>query len=123
MSMKKRTFLWLMFALSFWPAVYAMGFLHYATFQVVEFFLYDGQTPYLDLPPFFIVMVVFHIVTLLDMLGMQSFYTWHLWKKTEMEPRLKWYWTMFLWGFNLFALPIFWYFHIQRLPPPREEDV
>jgi len=100
--------------LTCWPVVYIFLFV---AFIATTMFWLSGSPRRLDAhssgPPIaFMVLMAFHLATMLSMFALTTFYIVYLFKTDRVAVEKKALWAVALFMGNMIAMPVFFYFYI-----------
>ena len=74
-------------------------------------------------PPLtFQIIFPLHALTMLEMFGLLAVYMMHVFKTDRIAQDQKVLWAILIFMGNMIAMPIYWYLHIWKDPPPAPED-
>lgn len=96
-------------AFTVWPIAYMLLFM--ATVAASFFLMRDGSP---QMPPFFGLLIVLHLFTMLEMVGLLVCYLLHLFKTDAIPQDKKALWAVVLFMGNALAMPVYWYLYIWK---------
>lgn len=91
-------------AFTLWPIVYVISFMGLMAYLAI----FAGA----EIPPFFGILVVVHLLTMLEILGLLIYYGAHLYRTTAIPPDKKALWAVVLFFANVLALPVYWWLYV-----------
>ncbi len=92
-----------------WPLCYMVLFVLFILFSV----LLRGAPPF-HVPSIMAVLIIFHFLTMLDIIGLLVCYIVHLFKTSAVPSEQKALWAVVLLGGNMLAMPFYWYLNIWK---------
>ncbi|MDH4224047.1 MAG: hypothetical protein OEW12_00180 [Deltaproteobacteria bacterium] len=95
-----------------WPLFYAGLLLLWVTREVLGVYFNSGHYPFVDPPASFLLMMGFHLFTMLVLMALVPFCIWHLVKNPRLVQDRKWMWGGGLLFVSVFALPAYWFYFI-----------
>jgi hypothetical protein len=100
--------------LTIWPITYMVAFVVAAACLVVL-----APPPATGGPPvWFLVLFVFHALTMLVILGLLIIYVRHVFRTDHIAADKKALWAVVLFLGNVIAMPVYWYLYIWKEPLP-----
>ena len=98
-----------------WPFVYMLLFMGLVFGCLLWMQVGQGEAPArAGLPAPFMLLLVLHLLTVLDILGLLVFYIVHLFHTPLIESDRRALWAVVLFFGNLFAMPVYWYLYLWR---------
>ena len=113
-KMKKSTKILLGLA-TLWPFIYMILFVAFVFSMILWAPSSEGQNS--GVPLSFAVFMVFHVLTMLWMVGLTIIYMVDVFRNERVEKDYKVLWAVVIFMGNLFAMPIYWYLYLWREPP------
>ncbi len=103
---------------TFWPIVYVAFFVGFIAALVISQGFGSPQVggPDDGVPKWFIVFLLFHIMTGLLVIGLMIFYIVDLFRNPRVPGEMKALWAIVLFLGNLVSMPVYWYLYIWREP-------
>lgn len=95
--------------LTIWPIAYMLLFM---ASVAASFFLMRGGSN--QMPPFFGLLIVLHVFTMLEMVSLLIYYILHLFKTDAIAQDKKALWAVVLFMGNALAMPVYWYLYIWK---------
>lgn len=94
-----------------WPFLYMILFM--ASFFIM--FTTNGfRQPDSGMPLIFKIIVLFHLITMLEIPALTAIYIIDLFKTEQVAADKKVLWAIVLFMGNIVAMPIYWYLHIWK---------
>lgn len=112
--MKKSTKILLGLA-TLWPFIYMILFVAFVFSMILWAPSSEGQKS--GVPLSFAVFMVFHVLTMLWMVGLTIIYMVDVFRNERVEKDYKVLWAVVIFMGNMFAMPIYWYLYLWREPP------
>ena len=109
---------------SFWPPVYLFGFIvgwGLLLFSILKSVSMGRQPGFTAIPPsssavLFSLILTMHLLTIFGSLALAVFYIVDMYRYDRVTQQMKIFWAVLLALMAVFALPVYWYMHIRRLP-------
>ncbi len=99
--------------LTFWPPLYMALFLAFMVWTLVTG-MRGGQG--VGPPPAFVLIFIFHILTMVILFGLLGFYAVCVFKHPGLPQDRRILWLILILMFGFFAMPVFWWIHLRPLP-------
>lgn len=96
-------------AFTVWPIAYMLFFM---AGVASSFFLMRGGSN--QMPPFFGLLIVLHVFTMLEIAGLLVYYILHLFRTDAIPQDKKALWAVVLFMGNALAMPVYWYLYIWK---------
>jgi hypothetical protein len=91
-------------ALTLWPIVYMISFMGLMAYLTIF-----SQS---EMPGFFGLLVVVHLITMLEIFALLFVYIVHLYRMSGVPADKKALWTVVLLFCNVLAMPVYWWLYI-----------
>ena len=98
--------------LSLWPPAYFLAFIGFMFATVF-------WRPSDEFERVFTAVFAVHFLTMLIIMGLLAFYVVHVFKNETLPSDRRVLWMIVLFMGNMFAFPVYWYFHVWQASAPR----
>ena len=98
-----------------WPIVYMFIFM-FMIIGTMVFTAFSGEKSN-AMPVGFLILMVFHVFTMLETFGLIAFYIYNLFHTDRIAGDKKALWAVVLFMGNVIAMPVYWYLYIWKEKP------